>query len=170
MEIRCEVIQDLIALVRDGVASEESCQLVEEHLKTCESCRSEGTVLSPTPFTEDESFDKKVLNSLKKAAFRIGIALLLVGTVLGVVLTDSMGVFYNFLLMPAVGMLGYWLFREKSLFVPLGVFVLGYLGSVFSMGFVAPFLLISLYTLFCGVGLGIGWLLEYAFGKEKKAK
>ena len=39
MNIKCEVIKDLLPLYVDGVASEESCALIEEHLKECEDCR-----------------------------------------------------------------------------------------------------------------------------------
>ncbi|MBR0128061.1 MAG: zf-HC2 domain-containing protein [Firmicutes bacterium] len=39
MSIKCEVVKDLLPLYVDGVASEESCALIEEHLKECEDCR-----------------------------------------------------------------------------------------------------------------------------------
>jgi len=39
MNMKCEVIRDLLPLYVDGVASEESRALIEEHLKTCEGCR-----------------------------------------------------------------------------------------------------------------------------------
>ena len=39
MNIKCEVIKDLLPLYMDGVASEESCALIEDHLKECEDCR-----------------------------------------------------------------------------------------------------------------------------------
>ena len=54
------------------------------------------------------------LRQCAKAFFFVGMALLLIGAAVGVALTDSMSMFYNFILMPGVGMLGYWLFRGKS--------------------------------------------------------
>lgn len=54
----------------------------------------------------------------------------------------------------------------KSFFVPLGIFLLSYLYQIPGTGFVAPLFLSVLYTLFCGLGLGIGFLLDYAFAKE----
>ena len=39
MNIKCEVVRDLLPLYVDGVASEESCTLIEEHLKECEDCK-----------------------------------------------------------------------------------------------------------------------------------
>lgn len=41
MKVTCDVIRDLLPLYLDGVCSEDSRQLVEEHLQTCESCRRE---------------------------------------------------------------------------------------------------------------------------------
>mgnify|MGYP002547768194 CR=1 FL=1 len=40
MKENCEVIRDLLPLVQDGVASEASCRMVQEHLEECEACRT----------------------------------------------------------------------------------------------------------------------------------
>ncbi|MCI2055626.1 MAG: zf-HC2 domain-containing protein [Oscillibacter sp.] len=37
--MKCEIVQDLLPLYHDGVCSGESRKEVEEHLKTCPSCR-----------------------------------------------------------------------------------------------------------------------------------
>ena len=39
MKYNCEVIMDLLPLYHDGVCSEESREMVEEHLEECESCK-----------------------------------------------------------------------------------------------------------------------------------
>jgi hypothetical protein len=39
MNLSCDVIQDLLPLYAEGIASKASDALVEEHLKTCEACR-----------------------------------------------------------------------------------------------------------------------------------
>lgn len=39
MRVECEVIQDLLPLYVEDLASEKSRELVEEHLRTCENCR-----------------------------------------------------------------------------------------------------------------------------------
>lgn len=39
MRLPCNVIEDLLPLYHDGVCSEESKNLVEEHLKECASCK-----------------------------------------------------------------------------------------------------------------------------------
>ena len=37
--MKCEIIKDLIPLCSEGLCSEESRIAVEEHIKTCETCR-----------------------------------------------------------------------------------------------------------------------------------
>ena len=164
MKENCEVIRDLLPLVQDGVASEASCRMVQEQLEECEACRT--FCISEPVKMPDETLDRRLVASVRKAFFFVGMALLLIGAAVGVALTDSMSMFYNFILMPGVGMLGYWLFRGKSFFVPLGIFLLSYLYQIPGTGFVAPLFMSVLYTLFCGLGLGIGFLLDYAFAKE----
>ncbi len=39
MKIPCHVIEDLLPLYHDEVCSQESCTLIQEHLKDCESCK-----------------------------------------------------------------------------------------------------------------------------------
>lgn len=41
MKIPCKVIKDLLPLYTDDVCSDESRQLIVEHLLECEDCRSE---------------------------------------------------------------------------------------------------------------------------------
>jgi predicted anti-sigma-YlaC factor YlaD len=39
MKISCEVFDDLMPLVKDGIASEQSNELLKEHMKECEKCK-----------------------------------------------------------------------------------------------------------------------------------
>ncbi|MDO5558593.1 MAG: zf-HC2 domain-containing protein [Oscillospiraceae bacterium] len=38
MKITCDIVRDLLPLYHDGVCSQDSRQLVEEHLSSCERC------------------------------------------------------------------------------------------------------------------------------------
>ena len=40
MKLSCEVIRDLLPLYHDGVCSEESREIVEEHVETCADCKA----------------------------------------------------------------------------------------------------------------------------------
>lgn len=41
MNISCDIIKDLLPLYHDGVCSDDSKAMVEEHLSHCESCQVE---------------------------------------------------------------------------------------------------------------------------------
>lgn len=41
MKISCGIIRDLLPLYHDNVCSKESRELVEEHVKNCQGCKSE---------------------------------------------------------------------------------------------------------------------------------
>ena len=40
MKLSCKVIEDMLPMYYDGVCSDESAALVEEHLKECPECRA----------------------------------------------------------------------------------------------------------------------------------
>ncbi|WP_186430369.1 zf-HC2 domain-containing protein [Clostridium sp. BSD9I1] len=87
MNISCDVILDLIPLVKDGVASKDSINLVSNHLKSCESCKLEfegHTLPIPTEFD-----DKRVVSSIKKNLFLATSALLLIGAFIGMALNKN---------------------------------------------------------------------------------
>ena len=46
MRITCDVIQDLMPSYVDGILSEDSRALVEEHMGTCQECRKMLEIMS----------------------------------------------------------------------------------------------------------------------------
>ena len=77
--IHCNVIQDLLPLYVDDVVSEESRELVEQHLKYCPECRqilSEIQTTIPIPQYTDDAALKKIK---KKQHFR-GLRIALIAT------------------------------------------------------------------------------------------
>ena len=52
MKYNCKVIQDLLPLYTDGICSDVSAQMVEEHLKECASCEKIAKEL------QDDSVEK----------------------------------------------------------------------------------------------------------------
>lgn len=83
MNAPCDVILDLIPLVKDNVASEDSIRVVSEHLKSCESCKLEFE--SYALQIRKEIDDNRVVSSIKKRLYFIASALLLAGASLGMV-------------------------------------------------------------------------------------
>lgn len=70
MSISCEVIKDLLPLYADGICSNESKKLVEEHLKKCEGCKRQfsnmKTDISSPKIIENEKDKVKALNKFAK--------------------------------------------------------------------------------------------------------
>lgn len=66
---KCSVIRDLLPLYADGVCSEESHQLVTEHLKECKACRDELDMLSFN-FKVSSADEKEAVKKFKKKTER----------------------------------------------------------------------------------------------------
>lgn len=64
-EITCEIIRDILPLYVDEAVSEDTKDLVEEHLFTCEACREEAELMKKTmvlPVHKDvRTLDKEML-------------------------------------------------------------------------------------------------------------
>lgn len=70
MKITCDIIQDLLPLYVDGMVSGDSCQLVEEHLESCESCRQLWMELKQEPRYFENAGNGKKMDEDAKAAFQ----------------------------------------------------------------------------------------------------
>ena len=67
MKLSCEVTQDLLPLYHDGVCSDESRALVEEHLKTCPDCAAIlGELRGEIELPHAEPNEADVLKKLRK--------------------------------------------------------------------------------------------------------
>lgn len=75
MRIPCNVIKDLLLLYENGEASEETKNLVEEHLKDCDECRvffhSDSLNLSPLQEQEVLSENQKEAKEIKKVLTKV---------------------------------------------------------------------------------------------------
>lgn len=84
----CKIIKDLIPLYEEGLCSEESKAMIEEHIKDCENCRMlcekmpVDSKSAPVP-DEKETF-KKVNRKMKKLTWKSGICGVLLLAILGV--------------------------------------------------------------------------------------
>ena len=68
MSINCKIVQDLLPLYHDGVCSEESRKLVEEHLSQCENCkRMLAEMDGEWVLSKEETNELKPLREIKKA-------------------------------------------------------------------------------------------------------
>ena len=172
--ITCDMCRDLMPLVKDGIASEDSRLAVEEHMKTCETCRrlyggETAGVSSVNVDLEQE------LGKLKKKLQIFSTVLMMFGVFFGLSLTASDDMFYNSLIMPVIGALGYVIFRWKAVYqVPLLLLVmqclinfLGLARGMEYMTFVAILMWVGIYTVFVELGVLVAGLLHFAFRREK---
>ena len=96
---------DLIPLVKDGIASDDSVKAVTLHTEQCDSCRALlGDIPSPAADT-DKAF-KKFTGQLRT----FSVMLMMFGLLFGFGLTAGSEIFYNSIIMPAIGALGYVIF------------------------------------------------------------
>lgn len=70
MKTACEIIRDLLPLYHDGVCSEESRLLVEEHLAECEGCRRVREKITPAVTETKEAESLRSLKSIGKEWIR----------------------------------------------------------------------------------------------------
>ena len=174
-EISCDVCLDLIPLVKDNVASQASKTFVEEHIEKCEECRVLYNSFENEEIVMD---DKNVIKKIKKQIFVFGLIIIVVASMLGLALSETMGMFYNILIMPAIGILGYLVLKNKSYYVLGALFIFSYVWlfikyigeGMLDQGLIdlitIPIYWAVIYAGLCGLGLFIGFLLKYAFGKE----
>lgn len=175
-EISCPVCLDLIPLVKDDVASSASRQAVMQHLKQCADCRRayEESGLEK-PMLDDRRVIVQIRSQLVLAA---GIMVVL-GALVGIGLSDSSLVFYNAIIMPTVGALGYIWLRGKSYLVPLAMLPFAYVWyflkylfggeSQLQVLLLSPLFWGLIYTGLCALGTLVAFLLAFAFGKEDKS-
>ena len=110
-DIGCEICKDLLPLVEDGVASGESRAAVQAHLERCPACRALAAgALPPPPAPDGEALLRRVRRTLRGFA----LVILLAGALFGMGLSGSMNMFYNSLLMPAMGAAAYYVWRWKA--------------------------------------------------------
>lgn len=177
-DISCDICLDLLPLVWDNVASEDSRIAVMEHVKTCESCRA---LYKEESFREDEMNDNYIVSRIKKQLYFVGLITIIFGAILGLALTEGIGMFYNILIMPAIGLIGYLALSKKSYYVPVTLFIfiyawllIKYIGegmfsdAPFISAILTPGYWALLYSGLCSLGVFIGFLLRIAFKREER--
>lgn len=177
--ISCDICIDLIPLVKDQVASEDSQQAVKDHLKTCPTCFSlyEDEAVEIKPVN-----DKRVLEKIKRKVYFGALTIAVLGALVGLALTESAGLFYNILIMPTIGLIGFYALQKKWYYVPLSLFLLSYvwlLITYLSQGILdepqatlfyaltLPANWALIYSGLAMLGVVIGALLKIAFRKEE---
>ena len=107
--------------------------------------------------------------------------MIILGSFIGVGISESEWMFYNIVIMPIVGGVGYFIFRKKLYILPISIFILTYVWDFIKyiierqtnqMSWkeilIVPAVWANIYTVFGILGILIGFLLYIAFKKESK--
>lgn len=168
--ITCDICMDLIPLVKDGIASEDSRTAVEEHIKDCPECAAAYGSSVPEPSKESQTLRKL------RSRTQIGMSMLMMfGIVFGLNLTEGTDVFNNSLIMPLLGVLGYILFRWRALYLlpvllfgtSVVSFLLGMIKGMYAGDAASLLVWTGIFCLFAIGGVVIAGLMHFAFRKEK---
>lgn len=87
--VSCAVVQDLMPLVRDGVASPESEALVKAHIETCASCRALWDALPAAQAQPALPDDDAVLHKVKARVSLWLFLVVVIGLMLGMAIMNS---------------------------------------------------------------------------------
>lgn len=169
-KITCDVCMDLMPLVRDGVASDDSRRAVEQHIGSCAACKALcGKGMPPAINTE------KAFHKFKRRLWFFSVLLMMFGMFFGLGLTAGADMFYNSLIMPVIGVLGYVIFRWKALYeIPVLLLLTHGLLNLFRfvqkvecLDAYSLLMWTALYGIFALLGTGIAGLLHYVFNKGR---
>lgn len=176
-DVTCDVIRDIMPLVADGVASDDSARLLEQHIGHCAECMSfyndmrSSAAVPPIAAPDD---DKKIMSRIRKRYVLFVAMIMMIGAMVGVHFIDTEFIFQNFLLMPLVGALSYVCFKEKGAIMAGAVILMSLLrGAVILLsthpddaaGSVEVGFIMAIFAL---LGFFAAWLLAFAFRREKK--
>ena len=167
-EITCDICMDLIPLVQDGVASQDSVMAVQNHIKNCLKCKAlfEGQI----PIENNEN---QVLKKIRKKMQIFTGMILIFGILFGLSLTATSELFLNILIMPVLGCVGYYLFRWRAVYIVPCILVathivingFGIIKGIQKMSVLEILFWNALYSLFAILGIVITGLLHFAFRK-----
>ena len=178
MKLECCVVRDLLPLYVENMVSGQTGELIRQHLAECPDCRKEydcfresGSLeMLETP-VEARPF-KKIMGRVSRQLYSLAYGFIIFFILWGFTLTGGENLMYNSIIMPVVGLVGYYVFRWKALYkMPVLLLIINLLA--YWMGF-APIDFISvvpwtgIYSIFVVVGVLIAFLLHFAFRKEQE--
>jgi len=182
VKTECSVVRDLLPLYVEDMVSPETAQYVKSHLDECPECQSEYESLKEgaelvaiekkpmSEVTEAKPF-KTIMKRLNRQFYSVAYAALIFLIFLGFGWTGGENLMYNSLIMPVVGIFGYYVFRLKALYkVPILLLIIDTFVCLFKLvdlELYSAFLWTMIYSIFVFVGIAIAFLLHFAFRKEK---
>lgn len=182
MKTECSIIKDLLPLYVEDMVSEETAQYVSDHLNVCADCKAEYDALKsdspliniekkPEVNTEQAKSFKTIMRRMNRQFYSLAYATLIFLIFLGFGWTGGENLMYNSLIMPIVGVFGYYVFRWKAIYkMPILLLIIDTFVCLFrlvDLDLYSAFMWTVIYSIFVFVGIAIAFLLHFAFRKEK---
>lgn len=182
MKTACSIVRDLLPLYVEDMVSPETAQYIRSHLAECPACQEELDRLNagegltamekkPTGSTNESKSFKTVMKRLNRQFYSLAYAALICLIFLGFGWTGGENLMYNSMIMPVVGIFGYYVFRWKAIYkVPILLLIIDTFVCLFKLvdlDLYSALLWTVIYSIFVLVGIAIAFLLHFAFRKEK---
>ena len=179
MKLDCCIVRDLLPLYVENMVSDQTAEQIKQHLNECPECKNEYDSFGSTsrldalevPQPDAQPF-KKIMRKMNRQMFALAYGLIIFFILWGFSLTGGENLMYNSVIMPIVGLFGYYVFKWKALFkmpiLLLLINLLAYHLHFAEIDFVSVFPWTAIYSIFVVVGVLIAFLLHFAFRKERK--
>lgn len=183
MKTECSIVRDLLPLYIEDMVSPETANYVSAHLAECAECRAELEAMKggadlgeieknkPADINEAKPF-KRIMKRMNRQFYMLSYSLIIFFIFLGFSLTGGANLMYNSLIMPVVGIFGYYVFRWKAVYkMPALLLIIDTFLCLFGLvelDLYSAFMWTVIYSIFVFIGIAIAFLLHYALGKENK--
>ncbi len=182
MKNECSIIRDLLPLYAEAMVSAETAEYVEKHLENCPECKGEleslregasFTAAESKPIAEGDGAPfKKIMKRMNRQFSTLAYSLVIFFVFLGFSFTGGENLMYNSLIMPIVGIFGYYVFRWKAIYkMPLVLLAIDTFLCLFGLvelELYAAVIWTGLYSIFVFIGIAIAFLIHFATRKENK--
>ena len=182
MKTECSIVKDLLPLYIEDMVSLETTQFIDGHLQDCPECRAElenvksGDILlaadgkKSISDTDNSRPFKAIMKRMNRQFYSLAYFLVIFFIFLGFSWTGGENLMYNSLIMPIVGIFGYYVFRWQALYkMPVLLLIIDIIACLFKLvelDLYSAVLWTMIYSLFVYVGIAIAFLLHFAFRKE----
>ena len=183
MKTECSVVRDLLPLYVENMVNPDTAQYIETHLAECSECqavldslKAGGNLPEVEPKaaanTDGSKPFKKIMKRMNRKLYMLSYSLIIFFIFLGFAWTGEKNMMYNSLIMPVVGIFGYYVFGWRAVYkVPILLLIIDmfvYLFKLVELSLYSAFMWTMTYSIFVLIGIAIAFLLQYAFGKGKK--
>ena len=180
----CSIVKDLLPLYVEDMVSAETARYVSEHLKGCPVCKAElakserrddlttEDVERRSPPSKEDGTNpfKKAMKRARRRFESVAYAALVFLIFLGFGWTVGENLFYNSVIMPIVGIFGYYVFQWRAIYkIPILLLLIDLLVFLFQpieIGLTDTLAWTFIYSVFTVIGMVVAFLLHCAFKKE----